>query len=106
MHPRAKAHYIAQLVEGNRRSARPHACTRCGVACLQGDDHDTVTRKATVETDPLTLSEEMFYKLDGRSTYDLVPRAGVTGDLHYREDEHIHGRHPDRYAILVEHKCS
>lgn len=105
MHPRAKAAYIAQLVEGNRRSARPYACRKCGLACLQGDDADNVSCRVTVETDLLTLTEEMFHVLAGRRTYDLVPRAGSTGDLYLREDWHIHGRRPDRYPILVEHHC-
>jgi len=109
MHPRAKAAYLAEIVEGGQRSAKPITCKRCGAACLQGDDHDNTARVITVAAQPVTPVEEMIAILDGRTTCDLIKARGKTArpgshDLHIREPWHVHAaRHP--HPIHVEHRC-
>lgn len=105
MHPAAKARYVAELIEGNKRSAKHYVCHKCGTVCLTGDDHDKVARVVIVDAEPISLIREMFYVLDDRATFDLVPRSGNTAQLAYREPWHIHGPTPDKYPILVEHQC-
>lgn len=109
MHPAAKAKYVAELAEGNRRAARNIECATCGAPCLQGDDDDRCARIVTVDAEPLHSVDEMLHILNGRRTYDLVKATGKTAkpgayELHARYDWHYTSQRVWG-TTHVEHQC-
>lgn len=103
MHPRAKAAYIAELIETNARNAKRTVCQRCGQLVLTGDDHDRVAYRATVDEVAISPVTEMLVIFAGRSTYD----ASITTDtirLFRREPWHVHSANQP-HPVFAEHHC-
>lgn len=108
MHPAAKRAFIAEMVEGNRRTARGADCPKCGEPVLRGEDDDVLPWNAVVDVDPITPLDEMLAVLAGRITYDLTKRTGRASkpgayELHHRYMERT--KRPPRGTCHVEHSC-
>lgn len=111
MHESAKRRLVADLAEGNRRSARSIECPRCGAPCIRGDDHDDVALIVTVDAEPLDPAGEMLTHLDGRTTYDLIRARGKTAPprssvLYHREPWHLISRKAPPGTVHAEHRCT
>lgn len=106
LNPRVKAALDNERIERNLRAAKPFECPRCGAACLRGEDDDKICTTATVNPEPVGLAGEMFAKLAGLGTYDLV-------DMRFAGVAHLYRRNPWQiyaadvtYPIVADHYCT
>lgn len=110
MHERARRRLVAEILEGTRRGASRTTCKRCGAPCLTGDDNDEpLVLTATVDEDPVDQLGEMFARLDGLQTYELLPATGKhrpgQHNLWHRDEFQLASGPHERGTLHTEHRC-
>lgn len=110
MHEAARRRYVAELAEGNARSARALDCPRCGRPVIAGECDDDISTRVTVDADPLDRVGEMLAVLDGREVFTLEkqygPGAGKDVNcLWWRHSFAIHSPRPPRGTVHAMHLC-
>lgn len=105
LNPRVKAALDNERIEKNLRAAKPRTCRRCGADTLRGEDDDKICMTATVDPEPIDLVGEMWARLNGLFTYDLVEMRFAGISHLYRRSYYQVARGDQQYPILRDHTC-